>query len=318
MEKTSPKAFDVLLRSTHDNLWNQGPFGEIFGTYAFAFLGSVCPHESVSMVDAEELAAPLPNEPSVSIDWNLVMSEDAQLLFFQRVKTMFDRTTMNLPAHQRKKYRLNGEELLKVRNMVVLFVQVYPHLKTRVVEDTAAAWWTDVGSNSHRDEDLQSLIQLRPPRFALSMLQSEQEVAKKDLLETEQKKVSDKEVQRMEVTTAQWNFFKGALERDQSKMATLKDAPRLMKQKLHAKQVAHRARQASQGETACKGYQDWPGVHYGNDIILQIPFSLVMLRVAFFCQLASNPWKSASQCRRPTCAPWRLTRWIWPWQKFLR
>ena len=101
MDKTSPKTFDVLLSSTHDIVWNQGPFGEVFGSYGFAFLGSVCCHESVSMVDAEELAAPLPNEPSVSIDWNLPMSEDAQILFFQRVKSMFDRMTKNLPAHKK-------------------------------------------------------------------------------------------------------------------------------------------------------------------------------------------------------------------------
>ena len=142
----------------------------------------------------------------------------------------------------------------------MLFVQLYPHLKTRVIEEAADAWWTDVGTSSQRDDDLQALMHLRPPRFALSMLQSEQEVAKKDLLECEQKKVSDKEVQRMEVTAAQWQYFKGALDRDQSKMATLKDAPRLVKQKLHAKQVAHRARQSTQGESACKGYQDWLGV----------------------------------------------------------
>ena len=33
-------------------------------------------------------------------------------------------------------------------------------------------------------------------------------------------------------------------------------APRLVKQKLHAKQVAHNAKQAAEGESACRGYQD--------------------------------------------------------------
>ena len=183
------------------------------------------------------------------------MTESAQFLLFQRVKTQFDKTTCTLAPASRKKYRMSQDELLKVRNIFVLFGQLFPHMQTRLSPDVAQSWIDDMKSGSKRDDDMQALIHLRPPRFAMSMLPSQQEIAKKGLHESEQKKVSDKEAQKKEVTLAQWNFFRGALARDQLKIETVKAAPRMLKQKLHAKQVAQRARQSAEGEAACKGYQ---------------------------------------------------------------
>ena len=96
----------------------------------------------------------------------------------------------------------------------------------------------------------------------MSMLASQQEFAQKDLAEAEQRKVLDKELQQAEVDEAQWKFFQGALKRDHSKILQAHAAPRLVKQRLHAKSVAHRSKLASEGEAACKGYQEtsWESV----------------------------------------------------------
>ncbi len=254
LEKTSAKAFEILVQSTHDLHWSLGPFGEQFGNFSFAFIGATVQMEAAPPME-DDACSPLPNEPSVTLDWSLTMTESAQCLLFTRVKTQFEKTTSTLAPNTRKKYRMTQDELLKLRNIVVAFDQIFPHMQSRLSPELAQAWVDDIKTSSKRDDDMQTLIHLRPARFAMSMLPSQQEIAKKDLDESEQQKVSDKEIQKKEVTLAQWNFFKGALARDQQKIETVKQAPRLLRQKLHAKQVAHRARQAAEGEAACKGYQ---------------------------------------------------------------
>ena len=90
----------------------------------------------------------------------------------------------------------------------------------------------------------------------MSMLVSEQENAKRDQLDAENKKIEETLAQKADVDAAQWSYFCGALKRDHSKMETVQSAPRLVRQRLHAKQVAHRTRLAAEGEAACRGYQD--------------------------------------------------------------
>lgn len=254
LEKTGEKALQVLIQSTHDLQWNLGPFGEQFGNFAFVFVGSSVQMEAAPPLE-DEACSPLPNEPSVPVEWGLTMTESAQCLLFQRIKVQFDKTTCTLAPNTRKKYRMSQDELLKVRNIIVLFDQLFSHMQSRLSPEAAQSWMDDMKSGSKRDDDMQALVHLRPAHFAMSMLPSQQEVAKKDLHESELKKVADKEIQKKEVTLAQWNFFRGALARDQQKLDTVKSAPRMLRQKLHAKQVSHRARQAAEGEAACKGYQ---------------------------------------------------------------
>lgn len=253
-EKTAAAAFDVLLSSTHDIAWQYGPFGEGFGAYTFAFLGSTVSLESPQPM--EEESGPLPHEASVTIDWNLVMTESAQAMFFQRVVSHWNRTTGSFAVTVKKKYRLSQEELLKLRNLIVLFDQLLPHMKTRLSPEMADSWIEDIIAGSKRDDDLQGLLQLRPSRFSMSMLQSEQNAVKKDLLEAEQRKVCDKEEQQAAVDAAQWSYFKGALCRDQEKLLVAQAAPKKVRAQLHAKSVAHTAKQAADGEAACRGYQD--------------------------------------------------------------
>lgn len=243
------------MASTHDLSWNFGPYGEGFGTYSFLFLGSQSQLEAAQPME-DDVSAPLPNEPCISIDWTLPMTASAQELLFSRIRSSFDKTTGTIPVGQKKKYRLTAEELLKLRNLCVLFDQVAGHLKSRLLPDQFLQWCNDMRTTSKRDEDFSCLIVARPPRFSLSMLPSQQEAAKVDMREVEQKKIEDKEAQQKEVLQAQWQFFCGALKRDHSKLEIVQAAPRLVRQKLHAKQVLHRSHQAKEGERACKGYQD--------------------------------------------------------------
>ena len=57
------------------------------------------------------------------------MTPDAQLLFFSKVRAMFDRATVGIVANAKKKCRLNADELLRVRNVSVLFAQLQGFLK---------------------------------------------------------------------------------------------------------------------------------------------------------------------------------------------
>ena len=253
--KTCSAAFEVLLSSTHDIAWAYGPFGESLGSIGCVFIGSSMPLEAAPPND-DAVPAPLPNEASISIDWSLPMTEKAQVMLFQRMVAHWNRTTAGFAVHQRKKYRMTADEILSIRNMMVLFVQIQPHLTTRMGSDQVESWENDLVHTTKRDSDLLALINVRPPNFSLSMLQSEQEQAKACLLDVEQKRIEAKESQQAEVDLAKWNYFKGALKRDHEKMEQAQAAPRLVRQRLHAKQVQHRSKLAAEGEAACKGYQD--------------------------------------------------------------
>lgn len=253
--KTAASAFNVLLMSTHDISWNYGPFGETVASYPFIFMGSVCSLESGPPHD-DEMAAPLAHEPTISIDWNLPMTESAQCMLFKRILSHWNKTTSSFPTAMKKKYRMSAEEMQKVRNLMVLADQLLPHMQSRMSSEKAKEWESNVLFSTKQDGDLQCLLNHRPPRFAMSMLASQQEFAKRDHQEAEQKKVQDKEVQQAEVDAAQFKFFCGALKRDHSKMELVQAAPRLVRQRLHSKSVAHRAKLAAEGESACKGYQE--------------------------------------------------------------
>lgn len=252
--KTCGSAFEVLLSSTHDIAWAMGPFSEVFGTYQFCFMGSIMSLESAAPGD-DAAPEPMPMESSVSIDWSLPMTESAQTMLFKRILAHWDRVTGSFPVGMKKKYRMNSEEMLSIRNIAVLFDQLLPHLTTKLSGDAVQEWQKDIASCSKRDSDILSLLNSRPARFSMSMLESEQENAKASLLESEQKRIEDKEMQQAELDQAQWSFFKGALQRDQAKLQEAQIAPKLVRQKLHSKQVQRRAKLAVEGENACKAYQ---------------------------------------------------------------
>lgn len=198
----------------------------------------------------------MPNEPYVTLDWSLPMSEKGQIYFFNRVRSSFDRLTLTVSLAQKKRYRQSPEELMQTRNLVVLFSQIVDHMQTRLPPDEIAKWIKEVQCGPGRDEDLLHLIHMRPATFSLSMLLSRQNQARQDLHELELKKVEAVEIQRQEVTAAQWKFFQSALQSDQAIIDRARQAPKLVRQRLHAKQVAERAKLIQAAEKACASYQD--------------------------------------------------------------
>lgn len=247
LEKTSAGAFDVLLASTHDMCWNAGPFGESFGSNSFLFIGSSVNLECVGPMDDAE--SPLTNEPSITLDWSLVMTDGAQEMLFRRIRATFESTTAMIPANHKKKYRLSGDELLKLRNLMVLFQQMKGHLQTRMSPADLEIWVKELQNGPRRDEDLLAILGARPARFAMSMLPSQQVAAKAEMEDVEMKRVEAKEQERQEVTAAQWSYFKGALKRDQDKLAMVNAAPRLVKQKLHSDRLQRGRRLAKHTRT---------------------------------------------------------------------
>ena len=245
LEKTAPEAFQVVEASTHDLPFALGAFGETMASYSFLFLGSVGTGYSSS---ATCELSPMDNEAYIPIDWTLPMSALAQTILFHRIQSTFNRETALVPAQSKKKYRLNQENLMALRNMVCLFSQLYPHLQTRLVPGDADKWFDDFSTTAQRDEDIKFILESQPSCFALSMLPSSRALAQEQAQQREQSICLSVEKQRLDVIDAQWNYFKAGLERDQVLLQKVKDVPKKIATKLHQKQVRQMADQAKAGE----------------------------------------------------------------------
>lgn len=190
------------------------------------------------------------------VDWALTMNAASQLLFFQKVRSLFARATVGIPIQAKKKYRLNPDELARVRNVCCLFSQVFPTLATKIPQAEGARVQQDFVDGTSMDDDWYPFLDSRPKRISLSMLRSRKEEAKK--LEQEKQQMIHSEVaqQREAVTSAQWNFFCSGLKQDQALLEKLTGVPAQLRAKLHAKQVSMRKEQSIAGEKATKGYQE--------------------------------------------------------------
>ena len=250
LESTTQEALDEMVKSTHDLAFNYGPFGEGFCSTPGMWLGSVAKLEPSLGVDPEVVPQPLPNEPYVTLSWDLEMTPDAQVCLFKRIRNVFDRVTGMVPTQQKKKYRMNPEELKRARDLVVLYSQIEGHLQSRLSKEDFQSWRGDV------EKDLLNLLQLRPACFSMSMLLSYQQQAKKDNQDIEMKEVELVEQQKQEVTAAQWAYFTAALKSDQAILDKVSAAPLQVRQRLHVKQVHHRQKVVGAAEKACQGYQD--------------------------------------------------------------
>lgn len=182
------------------------------------------------------------------------MTPLGQLIFFQRVKSLFSRATVGIPLHAKKKYRLSPEELAKERNASVFFAQVWPHLKVRIPEADWPTWESDfIQGKSH---DFAPFLESRPSKLSLSMLKSQKAAAEQLQREKDNLIFSQVSQQRQEVLGAQFTFFKVALNSDQAKLARVAAVPAKVKGRLHEKMVQARKSQADAGRRACQGYQD--------------------------------------------------------------
>ena len=180
------------------------------------------------------------------------MTPEAQVLFFQRVRERFDKCTTGVPINQKKRYRLAAEDLQKTRNVCVLFQQCWQFLRTNVGPEVEH-WQTAFLRGA--DEDWKLLLDTRPSKIAVSMLQSVQDKARQTLLQKEAVAMQDVEDQRQQVLQAEWSLFCSGLKKDHETLKQAADAPRRVKALQHARDVEHRQKQAADGLKAAKGYQ---------------------------------------------------------------
>ena len=184
------------------------------------------------------------------------MTPAAQIIFFKKVRALFARSTVGVALHAKKKYRMTAEDLPKVRNLCVLFAQVWPHLKGRLPEAEAQKWEAGFVQSTSFDDDFNTLLETRPSKVSLSMLKSQQEAARKQEVEKESMIHSEVAAQKEAVQEAQWKYFCSALSQDQATLNKVHLVPAKVKAKLHEKAVGHRQKQAEAGRKATQGYQD--------------------------------------------------------------
>lgn len=146
---------------------------------SFVFIGSIGKLEPPLHSDGSQFT-PLPREPFVTLCWDLQMTSSAQALLFKRVRCTFDRVTGLVAMQSKKKYRMQPDELLRTRNLVVLFDQLLGHLRAMLPDEEVDQWIEEVCCGIGKDEDLQNIINLRPDSFSMSMLLSEQDRSQKD------------------------------------------------------------------------------------------------------------------------------------------
>ena len=266
LARCSPPAFQVIVQSTHDLPFVAGAFAESFAQNNNFFLGSTSMDLPQHMVadNMEVQDEPLPHEIFIQPNYTLPMTEEAQYIFFAKVKAKFDKSSAGLPAKEKKKMRASTEDLMVVRNLSVLFAQFFPQLQIRLGQEEADAWRAAFINSMHKDEDFQQILQARPTKLSLSMLHSQRETAARQRQEDDKVRHMEVETQRLEVQAAEWKYFTTALKSDQALIKEAADVPRLVKQRLHTKTVAHRRNQANAAEEAVRGYQAdrFPGLSF--------------------------------------------------------
>lgn len=78
------------------------------------------------------------------------MDESAQEVLFQRIRLHFDKATaIVMESQDRRRYRMNEQDLMNLRNLICLWKQVRDFLKTRVPN------FEDLDGSGHRNQDRQ-------------------------------------------------------------------------------------------------------------------------------------------------------------------
>ena len=265
LDRCDAGAFDVVASSCHDIPFSSGPFGEAFACTNACFMGSKVLLEPITGTDdvngplANEAfveAGPscantflkinvsrfdvgvgtlfsmfqafvflIQTVSNLQVDWTLPMNGVAQQVFFQKVRALFSRATVGVALNAKKKYRLSSDELVKVRNLSVLFAQVWPHLQAHLPSIEATQWELGFVEGTAYDDDFYALLDSRPAKVPLSMLKSQKEAARKKEQEKQQLICSEVAEQRNAVQEAQWKFFCSALRQDQGKLLQVQVRP---------------------------------------------------------------------------------------------
>ena len=248
LEQTGPGALTEVLTALKDTPFQWGPWGETLSQVKFIFVGSV-----VNMSASPEALHGGFEEPTITVDWSLKLSEEAQANLFRRVRNHFEQATAIVDEQkEKKKYRLGEEDLLLIRNLMALWDQIKVFCKARLAN--FESYSHALVNTNHKDSDLREILDQRPCQFAMSMLPSARDAALKEVKAQEECATMEVEKQRHEVRAARWKFFKAGLEKDQSILLQLAGAPAKLEVLRHRKVMAWRLDQAKKGEKIVQAY----------------------------------------------------------------
>ena len=202
------------------------------------------------------------------------MTAMAQAILFEKVRSLFSRSTAGIPIANKKKYRLSNEELAQTRNLTVLFSSVFSYFKTKIPEEDAVKWETAFLTGRIVDDDFMALLEAKPSKVALSMLKSKKVEAQRMEEEKQSMILMEVSQQKQAVTEAEWSWFQSALRQDQAMLSRVSQVPMKVKSALHAKAVHQRKQQAEAGQKATQGYQDISGIFQSSLILSsEAPFA---------------------------------------------
>lgn len=193
------------------------------------------------------------DEPTITVDWGLKLSEEAHANLFKRIRNHFEQATAIVDdVKEKRKYRLSEDDLLLIRNLMALWDQIKTFCQARMSNFND---FNDALVNTnHKDGDLREILDQRPIHYAMSMMPSAREAALKEVKALEESATMEVEKQRQEVRQARWKFFQTALEKDQKTLLQLAGAPAKLEVMRHRKVMAWRLDQAKKGEKIVQSY----------------------------------------------------------------
>lgn len=251
LEQTCEGAKEQVQQSLRDTPFAFGPWGEGLSVLPFIFLES-----TVDLVGVGDCGlVPGASESTVALDWSLPMTKEAQTYLFQRIRVAFDKATaiIDNPA-DKKRYRLNEEDLMELRNLMCLWAQVRSFCSARL--NHFKEFDVAITQGNARDFELREILDQRPLCFSPSMLSSFQKQALDEVRAAEEGATLEAETERLKVRDARWQWFQNALERDQAILRQVGSTPEKIQAMRHRKQMAWRLTQAKAGEKLVKSYME--------------------------------------------------------------
>ena len=252
LELSSEEAIRQVELSLKDAPFQFGPWGESLSVQRFLFMNSTVTLSPLPDAGGLETVS---GEPTISIDWSLPMTGEAQGALFARIRIQYERATAIVDNVQdRKRYRQNEEELMELRNMICFWFTIHSFCSTRI--STFAELDAAICNGNTKDHEFRELLESRPSQLGVSMLPCARKEAVDQVREQEAGASLEVEKERLAVRDARWSFFQSALLRDQAKLQQVQSAPERLEALKHRKLMSWRISQAQAGERVIKAYKD--------------------------------------------------------------
>ena len=246
MERCSPESLALVESTQHDVPFSAGPFGEPLSQIPWLFLGSTSPTQLTA--SATSGLAPLDGEQTVTVDWELPLTEWGQFLLFSRIISDFSAATALVEVKSKKRYRAKEADLMQIRNLIALWTQIRGLCQAGKMD--IQEFEKKLVKGNHVDEEVQDVLLQRPRAFALSMMPSQKQHMQQVAETREQAMLGEVEQQRLEVRHAKFDFLKKALKRDQLQLTRIQAAPAKLSALQSRTEAVWREEQAALGERA--------------------------------------------------------------------